>query len=492
MHGAGGTGLAPGGLRQTPQAPWPTNRACIASPLLAEQVCPISRLYAGNQQLEDFQSLQNEGGGAAERARSKKVRPMERLLKRLFGGMIKSGTIEIETARGRKIVAGDGSGEKVRLRFNDSQAPFLLALDPTVAFGDLYMSGRIDVTKGTLFDLLTVAAVNLWRPDSSRLVKILHNARKAMRWLSPANDEKRARRNTAHHYDFDASFYCQFLDSGLQYSCAYFEWPGLNLEAAQAAKKRHIAAKLLVEPGHKILDIGCGFGGMAIYLSRFCGASATGITLSQTQLGVAKASAAELGLAGIADFRLCDYREAEGRFDRIVSVGMFEHVGLANYDTFFRKVAGLLNENGIALIHTIGRADGPSPMNRWITRHIFPGSYLPALSEIMPVIERTGLFVTDVEILRLHYAETLKIWRERFAARRAEVKMRRGERFCRMWELYLAGCEVGFRCQGLVVFQIQLAKKLDTVPLTRDYIGQAEAFLRKRDSGAVRLQLAGE
>ena len=187
-----------------------------------------------------------------------------------------------------------------------------------------------------------------------------------------------------------------------------------------------------------MLDIGCGFGGMAIYLARFCGASVTGVTLSQTQLGVARSGAIELGLSGATDFRFSDYRTLEGRFDRIVSVGMFEHVGVAHYDMFFRKVAQLLDEDGIALIHTIGRADGPWPTNPWVAKHIFPGGYMPALSEIMPSIERTGLFVTDVEILRLHYAETLKAWHERFQARRAEIEASRGARFCRMWELYLS------------------------------------------------------
>jgi cyclopropane-fatty-acyl-phospholipid synthase len=278
----------------------------------------------------------------------------------------------------------------------------------------------------------------------------------------------------------------------MQYSCAYFERDGQNLENAQLAKKRHIAAKLLIEPGQSVLDIGCGFGGMAIYLARFCGASVTGVTLSQTQLGVARSTAAELGLSGATDFLFCDYRNLDGRFDRIVSVGMFEHVGFAHYDLFFRKIAQLLDEDGIALIHTIGRADGPWPTSPWVTKHIFPGGYMPALSEIMPSIERTGLFVTDIEILRLHYAETLKAWHQRFQARRAEVEASRGKRFCRMWELYLAGCECAFRREGFVVFQIQISKKLEMVPLKRDYIGRVEAYLRDRDAAAANLRLAGE
>lgn len=417
---------------------------------------------------------------------------MAKLGDRLLAELIKSGPIEIETPGEHKIVAGSGPGKKLGLRFNDRVAPFLLLLDPEFRFGELYMDGRIDITEGTLFDVMMVGASNMWQPEASFRVRLLQKLRSALRHLSRSNNLLRARRNAAHHYDLDARFYTRFLDSGMQYSCAYFDSEGQNLETAQLAKKRHIAAKLLIEPGQSVLDIGCGFGGMAIYLARFCGANVTGVTLSQTQLGVAKSGAADLGLAGATDFKLCDYRELDGQFDRIVSVGMFEHVGLAHYDEFFRKVAQLLDDDGVALIHTIGRADGPNATNPWIAKYIFPGGYMPALSEIMPAIERTGLFVTDIEVLRLHYAETIKAWRERFAARRAEVRASHGERFCRMWEFYLAGSEAAFRCGGLVVFQIQLAKKLDRVPLTRDYIGRAEAFLRQRDSAAAYLRLAGE
>ncbi len=413
---------------------------------------------------------------------------MRTLLESFFAGLIKTGSIEIETAGGHKFTAGDGSSAKVGLRFNSGAAPALLTLDVERNLGELYMDGRIEVTQGTLFDVLMLAAANMsrpdgsWHPDGSSWVRLIQMRRVVLGWLGRPNALLRARSNSAYHYDLDAAFYTKFLDSGLQYSCAYFEREGENLENAQLAKNRHIAAKLLVEPGQTVLDIGCGFGGMAVYLARFCGASVTGVTLSQTQLSVAKAAAAGLGLSTPTNFRLCDYREVDARFDRIVSVGMFEHVGLADYDVYFRKVAQLLVEDGVALISTIGRADGPCPMNPWVTKYIFPGSYLPALSEIVPAIERAGLIVTDIEILRLHYAETLKAWRERFAARRAEVRASHGERFCRMWELYLTGCEVGFRREGLVVFQIQLAKKLDRVPLTRDYIARAEAFLRERDS----------
>jgi cyclopropane-fatty-acyl-phospholipid synthase len=417
---------------------------------------------------------------------------MNKLLEAFFKGLIKTSSIEIETANGGTFTLGDRSGSKLGLRFNDRSAVFQLMADPEFQFGQLYMDGRIEVTRGTIFDVLMLIAANLWQPGGSLWLRPLERARGALRRLALSNGLGRARRNVEHHYDFDAAFYKKFLDSGLQYSCAYFEREGQNLENAQLAKKRHIAAKLLIEPGHNVLDIGCGFGGMAIYLARFCGASVTGVTLSQTQLRVARSGAAELCLSGATDFRFRDYRELDGRFDRIVSVGMFEHVGLAHYDLFFRKVGQLLDADGIALIHTIGRADGPCPTNPWVKKYIFPGGYMPALSEIMPSIERSGLFVTDIEILRLHYAETLKVWHERFQARRTEVAARRGEHFCRMWELYLAGCECAFRREGFVVFQIQLSKKLESVPLTRDYIGRVEAYLRERDSEAAKLRLAGE
>lgn len=417
---------------------------------------------------------------------------MGKFLEGFFADLVETGSVEIELAGGHKFTLGDGSGPKLGVRFDGKAAAALLLLDPELNFGELYMDGRIEVTQGTIFDVLMLNAANLWRPDGSLWVRLLGKARSALRRLSHPNGLLRARRNAAYHYDLDATFYTSFLDSGLQYSCAYFERGGQSLEEAQLAKKRHIAAKLLIEPGQRVLDIGCGFGGMAIYLARFCGASVTGLTLSQTQVGIAKAAAADLGLTGAADFRLSDYREFDGRFDRIVSVGMFEHVGLAHYDTYFRKIAHLLDADGIALIHTIGRADGPAATNPWVAKYIFPGGYLPALSEIMPSIERAGLFVADIEILRLHYAETIKAWRERFAARRAEVTAAHDERFCRMWELYLAGSEVAFRREGLVNFQLQLAKRLDCVPLTRDYIGRAEAYLRQRDSIGVNLRLAGE
>ncbi|WOJ90097.1 cyclopropane-fatty-acyl-phospholipid synthase family protein [Methylocapsa polymorpha] len=423
---------------------------------------------------------------------------MDKLFQDFFAGLIKAGSMEIETAEGHRFLVGDGSGEKIALRFNDRTAQIRLMVDPELHFGELFMDERIDVTEGSVYDALLLASENLMRPDIGPLradgsgwVRLLQQARMGLRRFEQANDALRAKRNVAHHYDLDRGLYALFLDSDLQYSCAYFEADGQSLDEAQLAKKRHIAAKLMPGPGQRILDIGCGFGGMAIYLARYCDASVTGVTLSKAQLGVAKDRAAALGLSAATDFRMLDYREIDGCFNRIVSVGMFEHVGLHHYKSYFQKIAQLLDDDGVALIHTIGRASGPAATQPWIAKYIFPGGYIPGMSEILPAIERTGLFVTDVEVLRLHYADTMKAWREHFLARRDEAKALYDERFCRMWELYLAGSECAFRCEGLVVFQIQLAKKVDAVPLTRDYVGRGEAALRQREQAKASYRMAG-
>jgi cyclopropane-fatty-acyl-phospholipid synthase len=282
-----------------------------------------------------------------------------------------------------------------------------------------------------------------------------------------------------------------FLDADRQYSCAYFEHPDQSLEDAQLAKKRHIAAKLVLEKGHRVLDIGCGWGGLALYLSQHCLTRVKGITLSEEQLTVARRRALENGISRI-DFRLQDYRAVTEQFDRIVSVGMFEHVGVGYYDSYFGKAAQLLADDGVMLLHSIGRMDGPGSANPWMDKYIFPGSYAPALSEVLPAIERAGLIVTDIEILRLHYAETLRAWRQHFLARRGEAKALYDERFCRMWEFYLACCEAAFRYSGLMVFQIQLAKSLNAVPLTRDYIAEREAQLRAKETHQPDRMMAAE
>jgi cyclopropane-fatty-acyl-phospholipid synthase len=356
--------------------------------------------------------------------------------------------------------------------------------DPELAFGEMFMNGRIDLVRGDLYDLLELGARNLVAGHAPKWVRYLEKLRIALRRLNQRNDRKRALRNISRHYDLDHRLYDLFLDSDRQYSCAYFEYPGQSLEDAQLAKKRHIAAKLLVGEGHATLDIGCGFGGMGLYLAQTVGARVTGVTLSEEQHGIATQRARETGLADRTDFRLQDYRDVEGPFDRIVSVGMFEHVGAAAFDEYFWHVDRLLKDDGVMLLHAIGRSTPPGVTNPWIQKYIFPGGYIPAVSEVLAAIERRGLFVTDIEILRLHYADTLKIWRERFLANRDEAKALYDERFCRMWEFYLAGSETSFRVDGHMVFQIQIAKRQETVPRTRNFISDREAQLRRREASA--------
>jgi cyclopropane-fatty-acyl-phospholipid synthase len=365
-------------------------------------------------------------------------------------------------------------------------------LNPALALGELYMDGRLVVTKGGLYDLLALGARNLAALDGQPWARALAKARIAIRGLHQRNNRLRAKRNVASHYDLDQRLYNLFLDPDRQYSCAYFEYPGQSLEEAQTAKKRHLASKLLAKDGAKTLDIGCGFGGLALYLAGVAGANVTGVTLSEEQFAVATDRAHETGLDDRVEFRLQDYRDVPEKFDRIVSVGMFEHVGVNHYDEFFTKVRSLLKDDGVMLLHSIGRNSVPGVTNAWIRKYIFPGGYMPSLSEVLPAIERAGLYVMDIEILRLHYAETLRAWRERFMARRDEARKLYDERFCRMWEFYLAGSETSFRVDAHMVFQIQLAKRQEVVPLTRDYIPEREAELRRREAARSQMRHAAE
>jgi cyclopropane-fatty-acyl-phospholipid synthase len=415
---------------------------------------------------------------------------MNRLVRVALKKFVRAGNLRITTARGTAYTLGDGTGPPVALRFTTSAAERGVILDPELKLGESYMDGTLIVEQGTIADALAVlqsptAEPPLW----ARPHQLLRYLRRRLKQL---NRRPRARRNVAHHYDLDDRLYSLFLDADRQYSCAYFERPDQSLDDAQLAKRRHLGAKLLIGSGQQVLDIGCGWGGLALYLAENCGARVTGITLSQQQLAVARARATERGLGG-TDFRLQDYREVTGTFDRIVSVGMFEHVGVGFYDEFFRKSAGALAEDGIMLLHSIGRPEGPSATNPWIAKYIFPGGYIPALSEVLPAVERAGLLVTDIEVLRLHYAETLKAWRQRFLAHRAEVERIYDRRFVRMWEFYLAASEMAFREQALMVFQMQLTKRQGVVPTTRDYLARETARLRAREGGQrPPLRLAGE
>lgn len=359
-------------------------------------------------------------------------------------------------------------------------------------FGEAYMDGGVVVEQGSIADVLAIV-LGQRRRDLPAWAGLRWVIRYLCRRAQQFNPRGRAQRNVAHHYDLDGQLYALFLDADRQYSCAYFEAPGQSLDDAQLAKKRHLAAKLLVPAGGRVLDIGCGWGGLGLYLAELCGARVTGITLSHRQLQVAHACAAEKGLTDRVEFRLQDYRDVPEKFDRILSVGMFEHIGLGFYETFFRKCYSLLDDRGIMLLHSIGRSEGPGVTNPWIAKYIFPGGYIPALSEVLPAVERAGLLVTDIEILRVHYAETLKAWRERFLAHREEVERLYDSRFTRMWEFYLAASEMTFREQVMMVFQLQLTKRQEVVPMTRDYIAREEARLRALEGGGrPPLRLAGE
>jgi cyclopropane-fatty-acyl-phospholipid synthase len=406
--------------------------------------------------------------------------------------LVRKGRLEVEDADGAIETFGDGEGPLVGVKILDRAAEKRLILNPALSLGELYMDGRLVVTKGDLYELLDLGARNLAELEGVPWVKVLDKARMAFRGLHQRNDRQRARRNIASHYDLDARLYDLFLDSDRQYSCAYFEYPGQSIDDAQTAKKRHIAAKLLPKDNVTALDIGCGFGGLGLYLASVAGARVTGVTLSEEQFGVATERARQAGLVDRVEFRLQDYRDVEETFDRIVSVGMFEHVGVNRYDEFFTKVRGLLKDDGVMLLHSIGRNSVPGVTNPWIRKYIFPGGYIPSLSEVLPAIERAGLYVTDIEILRLHYADTLRAWRERFMGRRDEAVKLYDERLCRMWEFYLAGSETSFRVDGHMVFQIQIAKRQENVPLTRDYISEREAELRSREAARPLMRQAAE
>ncbi len=393
---------------------------------------------------------------------------MDRLLRYFLKQFIRRGAMTVTTASGARFTCGDGTGE-----------------------GEVYMEGTFVVEHGTIADTL---AILLDQPEIlPGWAKLQYWLRYLVRHVSQFNPPSRAKNNVERHYDLDGRLYSLFLDADKQYSCAYFETPDASLDDAQLAKKRHLAAKLLIRRGDRVLDIGSGWGGLGLYLAEMTGANVTGVTLSTEQLQVSNGRAAEKNLTQSAKFFLEDYRDVSGPFDRIVSVGMFEHVGVDFYETYFRRCAELLTDDGVMMLHSIGRSDGPDVTNPWIAKYIFPGGYIPALSEVIPAIERAGLLVGDIEILRLHYAETLKAWRERFMARREEAVRLYDERFAKMWEFYLASSEMSFRKQNLMNFQIQLTKRQGVVPMTRDYITREEAKLRGVEHGQrPRLQIAGE
>jgi cyclopropane-fatty-acyl-phospholipid synthase len=392
------------------------------------------------------------------------------LFARFLRPLMQKGTLTIIDHDGSIHVAGNGSDPNITVRFKDPKLGANLFINPALYAGEGYMDGTLVVENSDLFGLLSLIMSNLTTFHGHWLARSLKSAERLTAFVRTYNPIGRSRRNVAHHYDLSTQLYRTFLDGEMQYSMAYFRSPDDTLEQAQIQKMTHIGTKLRLQPGQSVLDIGCGWGGLALFLHRTYGVRVTGISLSERQIEVAQARAAAAGVGEAVTFRLQDYRHVTETFDRVVSVGMFEHVGLPHYRTFFEVVRDRLAPDGVALLHTIGRTDGPGATDGWTAKYIFPGGYSPALSEVIPHIERSGLIITDIEILRLHYATTLREWRRRFMEHRAEMVTLYDERFCRMWEFFLSSAEAAFHYGAHVNFHIQMSKSLKTVPLTRDYM----------------------
>jgi len=392
-------------------------------------------------------------------------------LDRLLDHIVKTGDLHVTMPDNSQHRYGDGTAPHVSITFHDPSLPLRMIRNPDLAVGEGYMDGGLTIENDDLRGFLTLAVSNIarqrrpiwWQRPLIRL-------RRSLRYIQQFNPVGKAQANVAHHYDLSGKLYDLFLDADRQYSCAYFRHPTDTLEQAQINKKHHIAGKLLIEPDMRVLDIGCGWGGLGLTLARDYGARVVGVTLSREQHAIATDGAEKAGLSGRVDFRLMDYRQVTGKFDRIVSVGMFEHVGVPHFREYFNHVNRMLTADGVALIHTIGRASPPGYTSPWITKYIFPGGYIPAMSETMAAVEKEDLFATDVEVWRLHYAETLKHWYDRFMANIDKARALYDERFCRMWRYYLVASELTFRLNSQEVFQFQLAHRQDAVPLTRDYL----------------------
>ncbi|MBV9842955.1 MAG: class I SAM-dependent methyltransferase [Sphingomonadaceae bacterium] len=403
------------------------------------------------------------------------------LLDRLLRRVIRHGELRIIEANGKSRAYGtsDPGYRNVTLRFTDAATPNRIARRPRLGVAEAFMDGKMIVEDGDIHDLIDLFRANA--PFEAALDDGLGRGGRGgwAKRIDNLNWERRSKRNVAHHYDLSDRLYDLFLDADRQYSCAYWTDPGAEtLEQAQSDKKAHIAAKLNLSPGHKVLDIGCGWGGMALYLNRIADVDVLGITLSEEQLKVARRRAQEAGVADRVRFELIDYRSVEGRFDRIVSVGMFEHVGPPYYETFFAKCRSLLAEDGVMLLHTIGRMGEPGVTDRFTAKYIFPGGYNPALSEIVVASQRSRMIVADVETLRLHYAYTLDEWYRRTVAAKDAIVALYDERFYRMWTFYLAGAAAAFRHGGLCNYQLQYIRRRDALPITRDYLAEAEVALR--------------
>ncbi len=406
---------------------------------------------------------------------------MYALLDRALRFVVRTGTLHVTDPLGLPHVYGDGIGIPVGFRITSDAAARRIALDPDLNLGETYMDGGLVIEQGSVYDIVALLMSNAESNPPLRATRFLYILRMLKKRFDQYNPVGKSKANIAHHYDLSGAIYDLFLDRDRQYSCAYFESDEQSLEDAQRAKKRHIAAKLKIEPGMKVLDIGSGWGGLGLYLAEVCGADVTGVTLSEEQHKLSNDRAQQRGMGERARFRLLDYRELNEKFDRIVSVGMFEHVGVVHYKEFFGQCSALLKDDGVAVLHSINRSDGPGATSAWIKKYIFPGGYVPALSEVLPRIERAGLYVTDIEILRLHYARTIREWSNRFSAHRERAKEIYDERFCRMWEFYLAASEAALRFGGMNNFQIQFCKNQHALPITRNYMIEAEERLRASD-----------
>jgi cyclopropane-fatty-acyl-phospholipid synthase len=408
--------------------------------------------------------------------------PLSHMLK----SFVRTGTLTVIDAEGGTHTFGGAPGPKVTMRLTDPKLYKSLFFNPELAAGEAYMDGRMSFENSTLRDFLTLFSMNRLTLGSYPLQKVLRKISRGLKRFQQANPVGKAEKNVAHHYDIGNEFYRLFLDKGMQYSCAYFTSDGDTLEDAQQNKLRLIAAKLNLKPGQRVLDIGSGWGDMAIYLARIENVSMLGVTLSKEQCSLSNEKAKQLGLADRVRFELRDYRKVNETFERIVSVGMFEHVGVHHYGEFFAKVNELLTPDGVMLLHSIGHMSPPGTASPWLRKYIFPGAYSPALSEVFTAVEQNSLWVTDLEFLRVHYAKTLAQWEKRFQANRTEVARMYDERFCRMWEFYLISAEMMFRTGSQLVFHMQLAKKRDAVPIVRDYITDVQrAYLQREQLAPV-------
>jgi len=397
------------------------------------------------------------------------MRILGHVLDKTLSKIVTTGALEMTYPGGTKKRYGQKLIKPVRAKITSNHWVRRIVFDPELALGEAYMQGGLRIQGDNIYDFLDLLWTNV-RGHKKRVAVVPDLTRRALRRLAQFNPATRARKNAAHHYDIGNDFYELFLDDDLQYSCAYFTNRNNTLEQAQSAKCDLIVRKLALRSEHSVLEIGCGWGGLGIFMAQETGAHIEGITLAKEQLSIANQRAKALGLSGQVEFRLEDYRASRGTYDRIVSVGMFEHVGVPHYQTYFDQIANLLDDDGVALVHTIGRPDSKGTTNPWIAKYIFPGGYIPSLSEILPHIERAGLMVTDIEVLRLHYAETLREWRRRFLQHTDKVAKHYGKEFVRMWNFYLAASELSFRHGLHNVFQIQLTKRQNAIPLTRDYL----------------------